>query len=137
MVWYFREILPVFLGASVVIWFGRLVGLFPLALETLARVCSWLGLPAEVSVVFLFGFLRRDYGAAGLYDLAPSLPTSSLIVAATTLTLFVPCLAQTALMFKERGARVAFTVLATVFPAAIVAGYLLSQILILAGGSGW
>jgi ferrous iron transport protein B len=137
MVWYFREVLPVFLAASVVIWLGRLAGLFPVVLEALARVCSWLGLPGEVSVVFLFGFLRRDYGAAGLYDLAPNLPTSSLIVASVTLTLFVPCLAQTVLMFKERGPRMALAVLATVFPTAIAAGYVLSQILILAGGAGW
>jgi len=137
MTWYFREILPVFLAASVVIWFGRLVGLFPLALQGLAGVCRWLGLPREVSVVFLFGFLRRDYGAAGLYDLAPNLPTSALVVAAVTLTLFVPCLAQTVLMFKERGPKVALVIVGVVFPLAILSGYVLSRILNLVGGAGW
>jgi ferrous iron transport protein B len=29
-------------------------------------------LPAEAAVAFLFGFFRRDYGAAGLYDLQKS-----------------------------------------------------------------
>jgi ferrous iron transport protein B len=137
MTWYFREILPVFLAASVVIWLGRLTGLFPRALEGLAEVCRWLGLPREVSVVFLFGFLRRDYGAAGLYDLAPNLPTSSLVVAAVTLTLFVPCLAQTVLMFKERGPKVALAIVGVVFPLAILGGYVLSRILNLVGGAGW
>jgi len=48
MVWYFREILPVFLAASVVIWLGRLAGLFPVALSTLARLCRWMGpLPVD------------------------------------------------------------------------------------------
>ena len=28
-----------------------------------------MGLPDEAAVAFLFGFFRRDYGAAGLYDL--------------------------------------------------------------------
>lgn len=137
MVWYFREVLPVFIAASVVIWLGRLAGLFSLVLSALSTVCRWLGLPKEASLVFLFGFLRRDYGAAGLYDLAPNLPTSSLIVAATTLTLFVPCLAQAVLMFKERGPKVALAVIGLVFPLAILAGYLLSQVLILAGGPAW
>jgi ferrous iron transport protein B len=137
MAWYFREVLPVFLAASLVIWLGRLVGLFPLALSGLATVCRWLGLPKEVSLVFLFGFLRRDYGAAGLYDLAPGLPTTSLVVAAVTLTLFVPCLAQTVLMFKERGPKVALAIVGFVFPLAILGGYLLSQVLALVGGVGW
>ena len=137
MVWYFKEVLPVFLGASVVIWLGRLVGLFPLALSALAVVCRWLGLPRETSLVFLYGFLRRDYGAAGLYDLAPNLPTSSLVVAAVTLTLFVPCLAQTVLMWRERGPAAALAIVAVVFPAAVLSGYVLSQVLALVGGAAW
>ncbi len=137
MVWYFKEILPVFLAASVVIWFGRLVGLFPAILTGLASVCRWLGLPREASLVFLFGFLRRDYGAAGLYDLAPNLPDSSLVVAAATLTLFVPCLAQTVLMFKERGARAALVIVGVVFPAAIAGGFVLSRLLAAVGGGAW
>ncbi len=137
MAWYFREVLPVFLAASLVIWLGRLVGLFPLALSGLATVCRWLGLPKEASLVFLFGFLRRDYGAAGLYDLAPSLPTTSLVVAAVTLTLFVPCLAQTVLMFKERGPKVALAIVGFVFPLAILGGYVLSQVLAWVGSAEW
>ncbi len=137
MVWYFKEVLPVFLAASVVIWLGRLVGLFPLALSALAVVCRWLGLPKECSLVFLFGFLRRDYGAAGLHDLAPNLPTAPLVVAAVTLTIFVPCLAQTVLMFKERGPKVALVIIGVVFPLAILGGYLLSQVIVLVGGASW
>lgn len=137
MVWYFREILPIFLGASIVIWVGRWSGLFPRVLAALGEAAAWLGLPRETAVVFLFGFLRRDYGAAGLHDLAPSLPTSSLIVVAVTLTLFVPCLAQTVLMFKERGPLTATAVLVTVFPLAIAAGYGLSRILAWLTGGGW
>ncbi|WP_298196970.1 hypothetical protein [Desulfosporosinus sp.] len=44
----------------------------------------------------LFGFFRRDFGAAGLFDLqqAGLLSTRQLVVAVATLTLFVPCIAQ-------------------------------------------
>ena len=55
-----------------------------------------LGLPTEASAAFIFGFFRRDFGAAGLYDLHTDglLDPVQLTVAAVTLTLFVPCVAQ-------------------------------------------
>ncbi|WP_155402089.1 hypothetical protein [Methanosarcina mazei] len=45
--------------------------------------------------VFLFGFFRRDFGAAGLYGMhdAGLLTGVQLVVAAITLTLFMPCIA--------------------------------------------
>ena len=70
MEWYFFEVLPVFVVASVVIWVGQITGLFPVLVEGMKPAMAVLGLPGEAAVVFLFGFFRRDYGAAGLYDLA-------------------------------------------------------------------
>ncbi len=129
MVWYFREVLPVFLAASAIIWLGRMAGLLPAVLAGLAAVCVRLGLPKETAVVYLFGFLRRDYGAAGLYDLAPALSTPSLVVASVTLTLFVPCLAQTVLMYRERGPVAATAILAAALGTALGSGYVLGRIL--------
>ena len=59
----------------------------------------------QTASVFLLGFFRRDYGAAGLYDLCLSniLDDSQLLVATVAMTLFVPCIAQFAVMLKERG----------------------------------
>lgn len=138
MAWYFREVLPVFLAASVLIWLGRMAGFLPVVLAGLAAVCVRLGLPKETAVVYLFGFLRRDYGAAGLYDLAPALSTPSLVVASVTLTLFVPCLAQTVLMYRERGPVAATAILAAALGAALGSGYVLGRILPLVwGGAPW
>lgn len=134
MEWYFREVLPVFLAASVVIWLGRMAGFLPAVLAGLAAVCVRLGLPKETAVVYLFGFLRRDYGAAGLYDLAPALSTPSLVVASVTLTLFVPCLAQTVLMYRERGPVAATAILAASFGSAVASGCVLSRLLPFVGG---
>ena len=50
----------------------------------------WIGLPEETAVSFLFGFFRRDYGAAGLYDLRETMNGVHLMVAATTVTTPVP-----------------------------------------------
>jgi ferrous iron transport protein B len=103
--WYLKEIVPIFIAVSVLIWVGQMVGLFQLALRGLAGPLAMLGLPPAAAPAFLFGFFRRDYGAAGLYDLQAKgiLTTEQVVVAAVTLTLFLPCVAQFITMVKERG----------------------------------
>ncbi|BAS26593.1 ferrous iron transporter B [Limnochorda pilosa] len=134
MQWYFLEVLPVFLLASVLIWAGRLTGLFQVATAALEPVVRAIGLPAEAAVVFLYGFFRRDYGAAGLFDLqkAGALASGQLVVAAVTLTLFIPCIAQFSVMWKERGPKTALAITAFIFPFAFAVGWVLSRVL--AGG---
>jgi ferrous iron transport protein B len=133
MEWYLREVLPMFIIASVVIWLGHLAGLFDLAVGALVPLVRGLGLPDRTAVAFLFGFLRRDYGAAGLYDLRAMLTGVQLLVAATTMTLFVPCVAQFAVMIKERGWRTALAINAFVFPFAFLVGGLLRWLLVALG----
>lgn len=124
MRWYFMEILPLFLLASVLIWAGNITGLFEKALWLLSFPSRWIGLPPEAAQAFLFGFFRRDYGVAGLYDIHQSgaLTPNQLAVATITLTLFLPCIAQFLVMLKERGWRMATLVAAFVFPFAFVVG---------------
>lgn len=95
----------------------------------LVPVVGWIGLPPETAAVFLFGFFRRDYGAAGLYDIAGSLSGVQLVVAAATLTLFVPCIAQFSMMLKERGWRATLAMVLFIFPFAFGAGYILNVLL--------
>ncbi|WP_374712253.1 ferrous iron transport protein B [Symbiobacterium terraclitae] len=64
---------------------------------------GWLGLPRAAAQAFIMGFVRRDFGAAGLYDMA--LTPHQTIVAVVTITLFTPCIASILIMFKERGRR--------------------------------
>ncbi|MHC4735485.1 MAG: FeoB small GTPase domain-containing protein [Planctomycetota bacterium] len=108
MVWYFKEILPLFILASVLIWAGKLTGIFQFLVKSLEPVVNAIGLPDEASVAFLFGFFRRDYGAAGLYDLqgAGLMTGNQLAVAAITLTLFLPCIAQFLIFKKECGTKI-------------------------------
>lgn len=133
MEWYFREVFPLFIIASVVIWFGRLTGLFDLVVGAMVPLMQWMGIPDEAAVAFLFGFFRRDYGAAGLYDLRDILSGAQLLVAATTMTLFVPCIAQFSVTLKERGWRTALAINAFIFPFAFLVGGLLSRILAASG----
>ncbi|MCS6918654.1 MAG: ferrous iron transporter B [Fimbriimonadales bacterium] len=127
--WYFLEVLPLFLIASVLIWIGQLTGLFGLALRALAPLAQGLGLPSEAGVAFLFGFFRRDYGAAGLYDLQEKglLTGNDILVVAVVLTLFVPCVAQFLVTIKERGVRAALAMFVLALGIALLTGLLLAH----------
>jgi ferrous iron transport protein B len=135
MGWYFLEIFPLFILASVLIWAGQLTGLFPLAIKALRPAVGLLGLPAQTAPAVLFGFFRRDYGAAGLYDLqrAGALTGNQLLVAAVTLTLFLPCIAQFLIMRKERGWKVTLAMSGVILAVAFVVGWSLNQLLWLTG----
>jgi len=101
----------------------------------MAPAMGALGLPAEVGRVFILGFFRRDYGAAGLYDLQTQgiLDARQLTVAAVTLTLFVPCVAQFLMMKKERGWKVSLAIFFFVSGIAFGSGYLLNRLLLATG----
>lgn len=135
--WYFKEILPLFILASIFIWLGKLTGLFDLVIKILEYPVQLLGLPKESAVAFLYGFFRRDFGAAGLYDLKSSglLEGIPLVVAVTTLTLFMPCIAQLSMTIKERGLKASLIMISFIFPFAFIVGYLLNVILIFLGVS--
>jgi ferrous iron transport protein B len=133
MEWYFREVFPLFILASVIIWFGRLTGLFDVVVNALEPLVSWLGLPDETAVAFLFGFFRRDYGAAGLYDLRSTMNGVQLLVSTVTMTLFVPCIAQFSVTIKERGLKTALAIFAFIFPFAFLVGGLLNKLLVILG----
>jgi ferrous iron transport protein B len=124
IIWYFKEVLPLFVLASGLIWAGRMTGLFQLVEGMLRPAVRALGLPESAAVAFLFGFFRRDYGAAGLYDLHQGglLSGNQLAVAAVTLTLFLPCVAQFLVMQKERGLKTALAVSAFVGGFAFAVG---------------
>ena len=129
--WYFFEVLPLFILASILLWAGKLTGLFDLIIKGLEPIVRLIGLPSEAAVVFLYGFFRRDFGAAGLYDLNNSglLVGVPLVVAAVTLTLFIPCIAQFSVMLKERGAKTALAIALFIFPFAFLVGFLLNLLL--------
>jgi len=101
----------------------------------MSPVMAALGLPKETAVAFIFGFFRRDYGAAGLYDLQTKglLNPRQLTVAAVTLTLFIPCVAQFLIMKKERGWKVACGIGVFVSTFAFGSGWLLNRLLLTTG----
>jgi ferrous iron transport protein B len=135
MQWYFLEILPLFVLASVLLWLGKITGFFEKMVNAMTPVMASIGLPKETAVAFIFGFFRRDYGAAGLYELQNKglMDARQLTVAAVTLTLFIPCVAQFLIMKKERGWRVAGAIGVFVSLLAFGSGYVLNKALLVTG----
>ncbi len=135
MQWYFLEIFPLFIIASVLLWAGKLTGALAALVRGMTPAMQALGLPSEASAAFIFGFFRRDFGAAGLYDLQTNglLNPVQLAVAAVTLTLFVPCVAQFLMMKKERGWKVSLGIFVFVTTLAFAAGWLLNRFLLFTG----
>jgi len=123
--WYGKEVVPVFvLGTAALFALDRagLLAAIERALSPL--VVGWLGLPARATGAFLVGFLRRDYGAAGLFSLARAgqLSPAQVLVSLVVITLFVPCVANLLMIVKEHGRRTAAAVAAFVFPFAFLVG---------------
>jgi ferrous iron transport protein B len=70
------------------------------------------------------GMVRRDFGAAGLTELA--LSPAQVVVSLVVITLFVPCIASLMVLFKERGPRDAAIIWAGSWVAAFAVGGLLA-----------
>jgi ferrous iron transport protein B len=123
--WYLWEAVPLFLiGTAILFVLDRTGGLGVIAAAGRPVVSGLLGLPAETSQVFVMGFLRRDYGAAGLFQLAHAgqLTGVQAVVALTVMTLFVPCVAHFLMIVREQGARVAVGILLFVTTVALGTG---------------
>jgi ferrous iron transport protein B len=123
--WYLGEAVPLFLaGTALLFVLDRLGLLVFVAAAGRPLVTGLLGLPASTAQIFVMGFLRRDYGAAGLFQLAHSgqLTGVQAVVALTVMTLFVPCVANFLMMVRERGLKTGFAILGVVTPVAILTG---------------
>lgn len=127
--WYLKEVLPLFIIGTTLLFVLDKLGVLGLLEQWLAPfVEGFLGLPAETSAVFLIGFLRRDFGAAGLFTLARGglLTANQLIISLVVITLFIPCIANVLMIVREHGRRTALAVAAFVFPFAFGVGGLLN-----------
>jgi ferrous iron transport protein B len=127
--WYLREAVPLFLFGTLLLFVLETFHLLS-RIERIAApvVHGILGLPPQAAQAFLIGFLRRDYGAAGLYQLSRQgqLDSVQLIVSMVTITLFIPCVANFMIMIKERGWKTAAGMAAFIVPFSFVVGGLLN-----------
>ena len=123
--WYLKEAVPLFiLGTLILFALHQTKVLTLLERVTTPLIVYFLGLPAKVTEAFIIGFLRRDYGAAGLFILAKEgkLDPHQILVSLVTITLFIPCIAQFFMMIKERGLKKALWLSAVIIPIAFGVG---------------
>ncbi|HLN91920.1 MAG TPA: ferrous iron transport protein B [Patescibacteria group bacterium] len=123
--WYLGEAVPLFLVGTLVLFIGdRLGWLLRVQSASEPVVVRLLDLPPKTAEAFLIGFLRRDYGAAGLFSMAKSGMLSHLqvVVSLVTMTLFIPCLANLLVIVKEHGVKIAIGMSLFIFPFAVLVG---------------
>ena len=131
--WYLKEAVPLFILGTLILFTADKLGILPL-LEKAASpiIVNFLGLPAKAAESFIIGFLRRDYGAAGLFALQEQglLNTEQVVVSLVTITLFIPCIANLFVIIKERGLKAALIIAGFVFPFSFLVGGLLHKTLL-------
>ena len=123
--WYLWEAVPLFLIGTALLFVLDKTGLLRWVVAGGRPVVTGLlGLPAETAQVFVMGFLRRDYGAAGLFQLshAGQLSATQAVVALTVMTLFVPCVANFLMIIREQGLKAALAILVFVTTVALSTG---------------
>jgi len=135
--WYLKEAVPLFLYGTLALFLmdklrvsGR--SLMEWLQAALAPVLTGiLHLPAQAAGVFVLGFLRRDYGAAGLFEMTRNgmLSAQQAVVSLIVITLFVPCLASFLMIAKEQGLKRALAITTFIIPFAISVGGVVSWIL--------
>lgn len=130
--WYLKEAVPLFIIGTLILYVFDATGLliyFQKAISPL--VVGLLDLPMEAANAFLIGFLRRDYGAAGLFVMQKDglLNPIQTVVALSVITLFIPCVANFFMMIKERGMKTALLMAAFIIPYAFGIGWALQTIL--------
>ncbi len=125
---FMMEAVPAFFLAAFIVAVLQVTGILNkiiLLFEPISK--TLLHLPKEVSVSFILGMVRRDFGAFGLTGLA--MTPAQVTVASVVLTLFVPCIATVAVMAKEQNWKVAAGIWLSSMVLAISIGSILAIIL--------
>jgi ferrous iron transport protein B len=107
------------------------------ALDALARGVGpfmdfWLGLPPESASALLVGFLRKDLAVGMLVpvDAVTMMNPAQLVIATTVLTIYFPCAATFAVLFRELGWKDMLKAAGIMVLAALVVGGLLRLLLL-------
>ncbi|MBI5375485.1 MAG: ferrous iron transport protein B [Candidatus Schekmanbacteria bacterium] len=132
VIWFMKEAVPLFMLGTFCLFLLDKSG-FLVHIENAAKpiLTGILSLPPETAEAFIVGFLRRDFGAAGLFRLANKgyLNITQITVAVTVMVLFIPCIAHLFVMIKEHGIKVAMAIAVFVIVYATLTGAVLNIIL--------
>jgi len=120
---FMKEAIPYFLLASLVLFaFDRVGGLDVVSRAAHPVVHGFLRLPDETVQVLMKTLIRRENGATELQRLSSHFSNLQLVVTMLVMTFLSPCVNATVVLFKERGWRMALTLLVAVSAYAVLAG---------------
>jgi ferrous iron transport protein B len=125
---FMNEAIPAFFIAALVVSVLQVTGI-------LKNIINWaepimadvLLLPKEVTLSFILGMIRRDFGAFGLMEIP--LSAAQLVTVCVVLTLFVPCIATVAVMIKEKNLKIAMGIWVSSWILALGIGAVLARVL--------
>ncbi|MCL6634465.1 MAG: ferrous iron transport protein B [Peptococcaceae bacterium] len=132
---FIKEASPLFAGGMLFLSLLEVTGLLGGLRDLLVPVTvGWLHLPPEIADVFIMGIIRKEFGAAFILNLQ-LLPVQQVVVM-ITLTLTVPCIASTIVIFKERGWREGLMIWLAIFTIAFCTGGMVTRLLEAFSASG-
>ncbi|MBI3815488.1 MAG: ferrous iron transporter B, partial [Nitrospinae bacterium] len=130
--WFLIEAVPLFIIGTFSLFILDRIGALKIIERAVSPVVTGLlGLPDKATWAFIVGFLRRDYGAAGLFYLQKNneLDLIQTTVGITVMILFIPCLANFLVIIKEQGLKRALMISSFIFFYAVLIGWILNLFL--------
>lgn len=125
---FLDEATPAFFYSAAILAAMQVLGILSMIINFFEPLIhNLLLLPKEVTLSFILGMIRRDFGAFGLLDIP--MTAAQLITACVVLTLFVPCIATVAVMIKEKNLKTALLIWLSSWILAFGIGYILARAL--------
>ena len=130
--WFIKDALPWLFIGVLIINILYTIGVIDFLAKIFEPLMSGLfGLPGETSFVLISGFLRKDLAVGTLLSFpAGTFNPMQLVIVATMLTTFFPCIATFAVMIKELGLKDMMKAAAIMIIAATSVGIILRFILL-------
>lgn len=126
---FMKEAIPVFVLASFIVFlFERLGGLTVLEQISKPVISGFMGLPEQSVQVFIKTIIRRESGATEIKHLSAIYDNVQLVVNLLVMTFLSPCMNATIVLFKERGSKIAITIMGIVMVYAVLIGSIVNYL---------
>jgi ferrous iron transport protein B len=126
---FITEATPYIMLGVLAVQLAYSTGAIPFLSEHLGqKMADIFGLPPEVVVNLIIGFVRKDF-AVGMLSSIP-MTAMQFTVAATLLVTFMPCLATLTVLYKELGLRDFIKAMLLMLSATVVVGVIMRIILL-------
>jgi ferrous iron transport protein B len=128
--WFLKEAIPFLILGVAFINILYTVGFLQWVGNALSPVMQGLfGLPGETSVAMVVGFLRKDL-AVGMLLTVEGIGVYQLVIAATMLTIYFPCIASFIVLLRELGLKDMIKAALIMISTAAIVGIVLRLILL-------